>query len=376
MYAIDGSSGKIIWQYWTKGLADSREAGVFNFFTTQWLEDQNGDRFQDLLAANGGDAFAKANQKNRPQGNIWIVSGKTGEKLVEVQVPHEREIYYAPHVNYNNGKENPNIIFGTGGEAVDGKLWETSLEELKKNELNNARIIATDDEKGFIVNSIMADLNADGKLDIINSRMSGKIAAYDALTHNTIWSHSFPGYEGYTAPTVGFFTNDDIPDVFVFMAHGTFPNYDHFTAHMIDGKLGHLLYTDTLALSQFASALAIDVTGDLQDEAVYLRNYFNPETNEVTNQLEIIDFKTMYRGYYGAIRSGICYSSSPSIADIDNDGKLEIVFAYSNSFESKEEYSIIECLDLEIMVENISFPGYLGEKENGIFDKKPRILKR
>lgn len=370
LYAINGKTGQIIWEFWPKTKGYWKESGYYNFYSTQWLEDQNNDGFKDLLVANGGDATIKPNDKNRPQGKLMIISGKDGEVINEAKIPDIRETYYAPHIHYNNGQQNPAIIFASGGENIDGNLWEVPLKSLQKNNISKAKALLHDTVKGFIVNSALTDLNNDSKLDVINARINGTISAVDGESNEILWEHYFPNHECYVAPSVGQFTGDATPDIFTFIAEGSFPGYTNFYQIMIDGATGEIVHEKSDGTYQFASGLAVDYNNDGTDEILFSKNTVDMETYATTNQIQIIDFKNDTTFNVGEIRNGACFSSTPGIVDLDHDGKKEIVFVYSNSFSEEKEYGKIECIELGITDQNPSFPGYLGPFENGTYLKK------
>lgn len=369
LFAISGKTGKVIWEFWPSDNKYWKESGYYNFYTTQWLEDQNKDGYKDLLVANGGDATIKPNDKKRPQGKLMIISGKDGKIINESLIPHQRETYYAPHIHNNYGAKKTAIIFASGGENIDGNLWEVPLKSLKKNKMANAEILMSDTVKGFIVNSVLADITGDNKLDLVNARINGRISAIDGISHKLLWEHYFPGHECYVAPTVGNFTGDETPDIFTMIAEGSFPGYKNFIQIMIDGKTGEIVHRKSNGTYQFASGVAVDYNNDGTDEILFLKNTVDMETYATTNQIEILDFKNDTSFTIGAIRNGACFSSTPSIIDIDHDGKKELVFVYSNSFNENREYGKIECVELDITDPNPSFPCYLGPSENGVFIK-------
>lgn len=367
LFAISGKKGTIIWEFWPKEKGYWKESGYYNFYATQWLDDINGDGFNDLLVANGGDATIKPDDKKRPQGKLMIISAKDGKILNESLLPHHRETYYAPHIHTNYGEKKPAIIFASGGENIDGNLWEVPLKSLLKNDISKSKILLSDSLKGFIVNSVLTDLNNDGKLDIINARINGRISAIDGKTHGILWEHYFPNHECYVAPTIGNFTGDETPDIFTTIAKGTFPGYEEFIQLMIDGKTGEIVYSKPNGFYQFASGVAVDYNKDGTDEIIFLKNAVDRETFATTNTIEVIDFKNDRTFTVGEQRNGACFSSTPSIIDIDHDGSQELVFVYSNSFNEERAYGKIECIELNITDPQPSFPGYLGPFENGIY---------
>ena len=370
LFAICGKTGAVIWEFWSKKKGYWKESGYYNFYSTQWLDDQNEDGVKDLLVANGGDATIMPDDFNRPTGKLMIISGLNGEILHESYVPHMRETYYAPHIHSNYGGDSLAIIFATGGEKIDGNLWEVSLSELKQNDISNARILLNDTVKGFIVNSVLADLNDDGYLDIVNARINGGVSAVDGKTHAILWEHHFPNHECYVAPTVGNFTGDATPDIFIMNAEGSFPRYTNFNQLVIDGATGEIVYKASEGTYQFASGIAVDYNQDGWDEIIFLQNTVDMETYSTTNTIKVIDFHNDTTFTVGETRYGACFSSTPSLVDLDNNGTKELVFVYSNSFDEEKEYGKIECIDLQVKDQNPSFPCYLGPLENGIYEKE------
>ena len=62
-------------------------------------------------------------------------------------------------------------------------------------------------------------------------------------------------------------------------------------------------------------------------------------------------------------------ASTPSLVDLDSDGKFEVVLAVTEfGGDGEGATSHIHCIDLEQELTRITWPGYLGAKENGSFD--------
>lgn len=373
LYAIDGKTGLLIWQFWAGTYKEARAANFHNFYMTQFVADQNKDGIKDLLVSNGGDAYILPNDTVRPRGKVMIICSASGKTIAQDELPHHRETYYAPHIRYKKGNKKPMVIYASGGETIDGKLWQVPLKKLCKGKLKKSKAILEDTVKGFIVNSVLADLNKDGIHDIINTRLNSVLSAVDGKTGKVIWEQLFPGYECYVAPTVGYFVGDDTPDVFITIAKGAYPNYESFDQLVIDGATGTIVSRTSNGTFQFASGLAADINGDGWDEIIYNENKMDMETYATSNQFRIMDLHNNTSFFIGERRIGTCFSSTPGIVDIDGDGKLELIFAYSNSLNSEQEYSVIECIKTEFVVSNISFAGYLGRDQNGLFESKQSL---
>ncbi|MBL1279628.1 MAG: hypothetical protein COA33_005125 [Fluviicola sp.] len=365
-YAINGVTGEIVWEFWNKSDQESRAIGWLNFFSTQWISDQNNDGFKDLLVTNGGDYLAKPKDKERPTAQLMVLSGRTGEIIAAAKIPEERESYYAPTI-LNNGSE-PTILFGTGGETIDGGLWEVALSDLtKKKNLKKATLILHDSLKGFILNSVLTDLNNDSKVDIIAARLNATITAIDGISHSILWENSFPGYECYVTPSLGHLVGDSTLDVFTIVAKGTFPRYSAFKLVVIDGATGKVEWTEDSGFNQFSPAITVDMDNDGIDELLYTYNtLIDPTTFAMVNQLRVLNIAKNESYFIGGIRPGISMASSPGIVDLENDGEHEVIVATSSfETEKKAQYSIIECIQLNKKVESITWPGYLGPNENG-----------
>lgn len=365
-YAINGATGEIIWQFWKGTDKEAREQSILNFFSTQLIEDQNKDGFSDLLITNGGDYLAGPKQKNRAVANLMILSGKDGAVISSARMPEERESYYAPH-SYTK-KKKIMVVFGTGGETINGGLWEVCLKKLRKNNISKSDLIVGDSVKGFILNSVMTDLNGDSNIDFINARMNATISAIDGKKHTILWEHSFAGYECYVTPSLGQFVGDDTPDVFTIIAKGSFPRYSSFKLLVIDGSTGEIAWEEVSGFNQFSPAISVDMNNDGIDEIIYIENTLvDMETFATTNQLKVIDLKNNKTSVLGSVRDGLSMASSPGIVDLESDGTHEIIVATS-SIESEDggQFSMIECIDLDKKCENITWPGYLGPLENGL----------
>lgn len=366
--AIDGSDGSVIWEFWNGSVQAAMDNGWFNFYCTEFVPDVNQDGFLDVLVANGGNAFTNTTA-DRYTGNIMILDALSGTILAKDTIPMMRETYYAPHTHKNHGEDSISIIFGCGGETINGKVFEVSLTELLNEDISDAREINTDTAKGFISNSALTDLNSDGKLDIITPGMGGMITAIDGLSHNKIWEISYDSSEAYSAPSIGYFNGDQIPDVFAFIAHGEFPSYDYSLAIAIDGSNGNVIYTDTFRFFQFGQALTLDWNQDGIDEVLLIRNFVDPLDDSIKHRFEIV-YPTLDSIYYlDSVFLGAVPLSVPSIQDIDGDNNFELIYAAHNSGTNPfGKSTMIRCVELDPLIDTITWNGYLGPLENGVLD--------
>lgn len=370
-FAIDGASGEIIWEFFTGTQNESRKAGFLNFFGTQFVEDVDGDGHKDLLLTNGGDYLAKTGETDRPAAQLMIVSSATGEILQSALVPDNKESYYSPHVFSVKGKQH--LVYGTGGETIGGALYTAPYDKfLKKGTLENSKMIFSDTAKGFILNSVLTDLNDDEQLDIVAASMNGVIAAADGSSGKELWSRSFPGKECYVTPSLGMFNSDDTPDVFTILAKGTFPMYNSFELLVLDGKTGDIIFQRKRGVNQFSPAAVANIDEDKTDEIIYLENeIIDAENYKVENRVCLYDIEQGKATFIGPNRPGMSMASSPIITDLQGDGKLEVVVCTSTVpvREGELPNGIIECISLPDGISSIRWPAYLGPDGNGILKK-------
>jgi outer membrane protein assembly factor BamB len=365
-FAIDGASGDILWEFFEGSESDSRKAGFLNFFGTQFIRDVNEDGVNDLLVTNGGDYLASPKDSLRPTARLMVLDAMNGSVLHDARVPESRESYYAPHVYLKNNE--PQVIFGTGGETVDGSLWSMPLRALLENENSEAKRLAQSVSKGFILNAVIVDINHDSIPDVLCAQMDGKLLAICGQSHETLWKHTFEGWECYVTPVLGQFVGDKTPDFATIIAEGTFPQYTTFDWVIVDGNTGEIAFRKSAGQNQFSPGVAMDLNGDGFDELLYLKNEIvDYSPFRIENQLYSLDFKNDALHAIGPKRGGMSMASAPGIVDFDNDGVYEIVVVTSPLEGDPNSRGIIECIELNATF-SPSWPGYLGPLENGIWD--------
>ena len=244
-YCIDGRTGSMIWEFWPDSLGPAVAAGWYQFYNAQWVSDQNQDGIPDLLISNGGDRSALAYDSLRPPGSLLILNTIDGQVIARDSMPDGHETYFSPLVLDVDGSGDPWIIFGSGGETVRGRLWATRLSDLRNGDISGAAILLDDSLKGMIASPSLADLNGDVIPDLIVPELNGSMTALSGDGFAAIWSVDFPGYEMYTAPTIGQFTGDATPDVFAIAARGQWSFYADYLEFVIDGATGQVVWTDS-----------------------------------------------------------------------------------------------------------------------------------
>ena len=367
-YAVNGSTGDMIWEFFPYSPTAAIDSGWFNFYTAQFVPDQNSDGMPDILVANGGNHSAPAWDTLRPPGMLMILDAMTGSVLAKDTMPDGEETYCSPVLVDYSGELT--IIFGSGGENDGGALWRVPLSELMNDDISNSIMLVQDPNLGFIAPSSIADMNGDGTLDIINQAYDGTLRCFDGSTNNMIWEVQTPGTESSSAPTIGNFIGDNTPDVFNVLFKGAAPSFTDFYQVMIDGATGNVAFKDSIGMMHYGSSSAVDLDLNGRDEILMSINNHNGIS--FSHQLMTIDFQNNIISPFYLEESGVNLACTPFIEDIDGNGILDFVYAYRadsiNPMGASGFY--VKCLEgaNEIPGVGTAWGNYMGSAWDGHYN--------
>lgn len=377
LIAISGGAGKVIWRFSrkTKDLA-GKKSQWFNFYNPQFIPDQDGDGLEDLLVSNGGNVLAAPHDANRPAGRLIVLSSRDGRLLADAQMPDGKEIYMSiTVVPAANGRDHE-VIFGTGGETVGGNLFVGYLSDILRNDLSKAKLLDNSPDKGYIAPSARVDVTGDGVTDIVNCSVDGRLLAYDGRDHRLLWETVIPSTEAYSSVAVGYFNQDSIPDFFISYARGVWPNLDWSQQHMINGQTGAIEFTDSLGFYQMTSPVAFDYDGDGWDEvlmSVNIQEIQNFYQKFFHTMLVVFDFQSGQILQFGPTYEGNNLSSTPWVGDLDNDGRLDIIYCHGDNLRHTYTFDGIKVHRIATQFPihgQIEWGAYQGSHYDGTF-KKP-----
>lgn len=333
--ALDGKSGAILWafnldQY--KGDSILKYAR-YNFNNTVLVPDQNNDGLDDLLTVNGGNSLAAPDSEvNRFPAVLMIFDSKTGSVIAADTMPDGKESYMSPLCFAQPSSKEYTIVFGTGGETIDGSLYLARLSDLTEKKLSNAEIIASEKGHGFIAPPSLADINNDGYYDIVAISHGSTVFAIDGKSRQHLWERKLENTECSNSFAVGYFTSDNVPDFFTFVSKGIWPNSTGSLQIMLDGKDGSIAFLDSIGCTGFSSPVVYDINNDGRDEAIISVNEFDCSTGFTGRAPTIIENKLIAVDFFKNSISVIDQSqgfknifSTPWIGDLDDDGYLDIV---------------------------------------------------
>ncbi len=379
--ALDGKTGVEIWKYQYVYSNDSiLQYAWYNFYNSVWVPDQNGDGLKELLTVNGGNFGAQAGSaENRYPGVLMLFDSKTGNILAADTMPDGHESYMSPLSFQSSDSDEWNIVFGTGGETMSGSLYVCTLKDLLNQNIVSARIIASEQDHGFIAPPVLADLNQDGNLDIIAISHAGTIFAIDGKSNDLLWKQAFPGMESSNSFAVGHFTSKDRIDILAIMDRGIWPQYTSAHQVLLDGASGSILYHDSLGCFVVSSPIVYDIDHDGLDEAILNINDYQcdveiidnlPNPPAITYQLIAIDFQQKSHQIIDYMEGFRNIFSTPWLGDLDDDGYLDIVYSAYNHPNQIQRYlgMSVKRIGTPIkMKQPVIWGAYMGTDGNGIF---------
>jgi hypothetical protein len=263
------------------------------------------------------------------------------------------------------------VIFGTGGETLGGSLYKASVKDLMRNDLSRATVLESGYEKGFIAPPVLADITNDGVLDIIANSVNGRMIAIDGATEKVLWRVNIPGTEAYCSIAVGYFTDDDVPDFFTNYGIGIWPDLNRSVQFMVSGIDGQIVFRDSLGTFQESTPVACDFNQDGYDDALYPINY--QTISGYSNQLAVIDFHNDTIYHTGPRHFGANVASTPWLGDMDNDGRIEIIYCNEiNPFDLlsitfKEGLKISKVKTNAHSAQPVAWGAYMGTGYDGVF---------
>lgn len=379
--AIDGSNGNLLWEYnYDKHKDDPvLRYAKFNFNNGVLVPDQNNDGIEDLLTVNGGNALAVPYlSRDRYPGVLMLLDTKTGNVIAADTMPDGKESYMTPLCFSQHGSKDLRIVFGTGGETIDGNLYISSMSQLLEKKLSQAKVIATDTGHGFIAPATLADINGDRNLDIIAISHGSKAVAIDGKDYHTIWSKTFPGTECSNSFAAGYFTNDAVPDFFTFISKGQWPNSEGSVQIMLNGKDGSLEYKDSIGCTGFSTPVVYDLNDDGRDEAIISVNefdcslgYASKRPKQMENKLIAINFADKS---INTIDQSVGFKnvfSTPWIGDLNKDGYMDII--YCQYFHHGDLLAFlgmrVKRIDTPVKIKvPVKWGAFLGSNSDGIFN--------
>ncbi len=378
--AIDGSNGNMIWEF-NIGYEDDSILKLvrFNFYNCVLVPDQNSDGLNDVLAVNGGNFLAPANtEKGREPGVLMLFDSKNGAIIAADTMPDGKESYMSPVAYSQPGSEEVYIVFGSGGERIDGHLYLTTLNDLMNKNISSANVIASEKGHGFIAPPVVADVNADGFYDVIAISHGSKALAIDGKTLKTIWSKKIEDTESSNSFAVGQFTDDDIPDFFTFVSRGQWPDSKGSLQVLFNGKNGNIEFIDSIGCTGFSSPVVYDFNKDGIDDAIISinnydcsRGFVEQISSTLENQLISIDFVKHEINVIDKAQKFKNIFTTPWIGDLDDDGYLDIVYAqyfndgsFLTSFLGMRARRISSSIKLK---KPMIWGAYMGSKGDGVF---------
>ncbi|MFC1925977.1 clostripain-related cysteine peptidase, partial [Chloroflexota bacterium] len=264
----------------------------------------------DVLPGTAGLEVIAASQWNY---TVWCFNGITGAKLWTYNTGGY--IDSSPAVGDVDGDGNMEVVIGSDNGKVHVLNGQTGVVEWTYSTGSAVKSSAA-----------LVDLDADANLEIVIGSNNGYVYCLDGSAGTVQWSYSTGGAV-YSSPAIANLDSDANLEIVV--------GSDSNKVYCLDGSSGTAQWTYTTGGDVRSSpAIAWRGTG----YGVYVGS--------------TDDYLYMLNGTTGALidrfDTGATYgiTSSPAVADVDGDGKLEIVFTDSNAIpDSSTTTNKFWCLE-------------------------------
>ena len=286
---------------WTpQGLSPRQAPSEYDITSSPAMADLNNDGVNDIVFFD-------------PAGRLCAFDGKTGA-----------QIWKAPEI-FNSGKSSP-AIADVNGDGIPDIIAVSDSSTLYVIDGKSGSEILKETLGGNVseLSPAVADLNGDGKADIV-------VVSEDGMVH-IIYSAGFPGLKEkftefvdgpiYASPVI--VSSDRMSPVVVVCSYNG-------CVYVIDGKARtkrtlNLTEKTGKAHMMTAPPAVGDINGDGLPDIVVVSN-----VPQYLTAISLSDFKILWTYFVEPVPpEGLKHTSSPIVADVNGDGKGEVVFFSAN----------------------------------------------
>lgn len=181
LLAVDGRTGRELWR-----VAVQRPAWR-NVFTPHPIGDVDGDDIEDWVVVSGGDHIREPLEDPIVSGQVLGISGADGDLIGRLPLPDGQESYSSPVVaTGSDGRRT--VIVGSGGELLAGSLWRFDLDSILRSDPTGVVRLLSGETSSFIAPASLADLDGDGRIEVVATRLDGLVTAVDPQSGTVRWS--------------------------------------------------------------------------------------------------------------------------------------------------------------------------------------------
>lgn len=371
MMLLNGKNGETIWEFRKENGIDPADSTWFNFYTPIFTRDLTGDKIPELIITNGGNSEAKASDTIRPAGKLIVLNGATGNILSLIETPDRQETYFSP-LYFVTKQHDTLVVFGTGGETVQGHLYGIPLSDLVFQDTSNLVTLLTGSKKGFIASPIVLP-GQNNTETLIVPQLDKGIVSIESTSLQSTDEFTDRGSEFYVTPVpLGDWRvvdSETINALTWLSAKGVFPFYSSYrTSTRLEGAGSHV-FDSTFGIYQLMSPNAMDINGDGRDDLVIAVNYdVGTQAVQYRNRLFYVDPYTSEWRPLVEERKGLMLYAQPLFTQLDANSKTDLI-VISNNNESNwynhKSYTVSRYEFTSPEPLQGSWPAYRGSNGDG-----------
>ena len=222
----------------------------------------------------------------------------------------------------------------------------------------------------------LSETNKDGYLDIVANSVEGRMIVVNGKDLSILWETEIINTEAYASIAPGNFIDKDRIDFFTTYSIGIWPSLMDNVQVLLNGETGEVIKKDSLGVYQTATPVVADINNNGYDEAIMNINIPRERFEggvRYEHLLAVYDFHNGAEYSLTQIQPGANLAPTPWVGDLDDDGKLDYVYALltdENNIFSMNGFKIFRLRSALETSKEVTWGAYMGSFYDGVFHKR------
>jgi hypothetical protein len=196
------------------------------------------------------------------------------------------------------------------------------------------------------------------------------------VNNSVLWDQKIQNTEAYGSIALGHFMDKDRIDLFTTFSIGVWPVLLETEQILVNGQTGDIIRRDTLGIFQTASPVVADFNNNGYDEALISVNIGKEKISgprSYENMLVLNDFHNNSVFPVTRRQDGANVASTPWIGDLDNNGKLDMVYVKMHdnvNIFAMNGFSLNRIKSELNLTKEVKWGAYMGSHYDGIYQER------